>query len=216
MSIKHNPGQIERNTAAGNLIYRWAHDPSNTVFVDIGSWNGKGTTQCIMDALIKRFDDCVCYSLETNREFHLIAKEYWDSRLQGYNSMISSRLQLMHGRIIEPEEVPSLEEVMKSKHSHNQWPRFYKEFFDAVDDGCPNVMNTLPESIDVLILDGGEFTTYAEYQKLKDRSRIIFCDDSSKYKCEKIRAELLEDKNFKVIVDEPTDRNGFCAFERVE
>jgi hypothetical protein len=41
------------------------------------------------------------------------------------------------------------------------------------------------------------------------------CDDSSKYKCEKIRLQLLDDKDYKVLIDAPDQRNGFCAFEYI-
>ena len=76
------------------------------------------------------------------------------------------------------------------------------------------MLDALPEKIDVLILDGGEFTTYAEYLLLKDRTRVLVCDDSSKYKCEKIREELLADESYETLIDAPTQRNGFCAFAR--
>jgi hypothetical protein len=214
MSIEGLVGQISRGSIAGDFIYNLAKDRDNKIFVDIGIWNGKGSTQCIMDALTERLDECMVYALETNKEFYAGAVRYWDNRLYNYNSIVQSKLKLIHGRIVEPEDTPSLSEVMESSHSHDRWPQFYREFFDAVEAGCPNVLSTIPAQIDVLILDGGEFTTYAEYKLLKERSRILVCDDSAKYKCEKIRLQLLEDKNYKVLIDMPDQRNGFCAFER--
>tara|TARA_R110002074_G_scaffold5041_1_gene24811 strand:+ start:365 stop:1015 length:651 start_codon:yes stop_codon:yes gene_type:complete len=215
MSIENQQGQMTIGSTAGLVLYKLAKDPDNQIFVEIGSWNGRGTTQCIMEPLTQRLDDCVVYSLEVNKEFHNIAKRVWETKLRRYNSVMQSKLKLIWGRIVNEEDVPELEEVMKSEHSHDRWPLFYREFFDACDAGCPNVIEQMPEKIDVLVLDGGEFTTYADYQILRDRSKIIFCDDSSKYKCEKVRAELLEDKNFKTLHDEPRVRNGFCVFERI-
>jgi len=215
MSIENQQGQMTIGSTAGLVLYKLAKDPDNQTFVEIGSWNGRGTTQCIMEPLIQRLDDYVVYSLEVNKEFHNIAKRVWETKLRRYNSVIQTKLKLIWGRIVNEEDVPELEEVMKSEHSHDRWPLFYREFFDACTAGCPNVLEQIPEKIDVLVLDGGEFTTYAEYQKLKDRSKIIFCDDSAKYKCEKVRAELLEDKNFKTLVDDQENRHGFCAFERI-
>ena len=215
MSIENQQGQMTIGSIAGNVLYKLAKDPNNQIFVEIGSWNGRGTTQCIMEPLIQRLDDYVVYSLEVNKEFHNIAKRIWETKLRRYNSITQSKLKLIWGRIVNEEEVPELEEVMKSEHSHSRWPLFYREFFDSCEAGCPNVLEQIPEKIDVLVLDGGEFTTYAEYQKLKDRSKIIFCDDSAKYKCEKIRAELLEDEDFRTLVDNQESRHGFCAFERI-
>jgi hypothetical protein len=215
MSIESLVGQITRGSVAGDFIYNLAQNHDNKIFVDIGFWNGKGSTQCIMDALIERLDECVVYALETDKEFYDGAVKYWDDRLCMYNSIVKSKLKLIHGRVIEPEAAPSLAEVMKSCHSHDRWPQFYREFFDAVEAGCPNVLSDIPAQIDVLILDGGEFTTHAEYELFKDRSRILVCDDSSKYKCEKIRLQLLDDKDYKVLIDAPDQRNGFCAFEYI-
>ena len=215
MSIENQQGQMTIGSTAGLVLYKLAKDPDNQTFVEIGSWNGRGTTQCIMEPLIQRLDDYVVYSLEVNKEFHNIAKRIWETKLRRYNSITQSKLKLIWGRIVNEEEVPELEEVMKSEHSHSRWPLFYREFFDSCEAGCPNVLEQIPEKIDVLVLDGGEFTTYAEYQKLKDRSKIIFCDDSAKYKCEKIRAELLEDEDFRTLVDNQESRHGFCAFERI-
>jgi hypothetical protein len=208
-------GQINRGGLAGDFIYASAQNPDNKVFVEIGSWNGQGSTKCIMDALIDRFDDCVLYSLEANKPFYGLAVDYWGQRLRSYSTVIQNRLKLIHGRIIDVDEMIPLEELMKSDRAKELWPRFYENDLKSFET-CENVFDVLPEQIDVLILDGGEFTTELEYRKLKDRSRIIICDDSSEYKCEKIRAELLEDSTFKVIIDEPAQRNGFCAFERIE
>jgi len=215
MSIENENGQMGRGSRAGVVIYRLAKDPANQVFVEIGTWNGRGSTQCIMEPFLQRIDECVLYSLEVNIEFHNIAKKVWKRKLRRYSSVMQSKLKLIWGRVVNEEDVPELEEVMKSEHSHDQWPLVYREFFDACDAGCPNVIEQIPQEIDVLVLDGGEFTTYAEYQILKDRSKIIFCDDSAMYKCEKVRAELLEDENFRVLYDEPETRNGFCVFERI-
>ena len=215
MSIENLEGQLRPQSRAGIILYNLAKEANNKVFVEIGSWNGRGSTRCIMNALIHRLDGCQLHSLEVNKEFHEIAQRFWDKKLRKYNTVIQSKLNLIWGRVVNEQDVPSLEEVMKSKHSHDRWPVFYREFFDACTAGCPNVIEQIPQKIDVLVLDGGEFTTYADYQILKDRSKIIFCDDSAKYKCEKVRAELLEDENFRTLHDEPTTRNGFCVFERI-
>ena len=217
MSIENQQGQMTIGSTAGLVLYKLAKDTDNQVFVEIGTWNGRGSTQCIMEPLLQRIDDCVLYSLEVNREFHNFAKETWNRKLRRYGTSASAKLKLIWGHVIEDEDdnVPTLAEVMKSEHSHDKWPQYYREFFDARDAGCPNVISEIPDKIDVLLLDGGEFTSYADYQTLKDRSKIIFCDDSARYKCEKVRAELLEDENFRTLYDEPDTRHGFCVFERI-
>ena len=214
MTVTIGTGQINRGTMAGDFIYQISLNENNKIFVEIGSWNGRGSTQCVMSALINRFDDCVMYSLEADRYFYESGRDYWKRRLQNYSSVIEDRLKLIHGRIIEASEMLPIEEIMKDPLAKPEWPQFYANDLKNFKT-CNNVEHLLPETIDVLILDGGEFTTDIEYQKLKDRSRIIICDDSRTYKCAKIRKELLEDSDFITLIDEQGYRNGFCAFERV-
>ena len=109
--------------------------------------------------------------------------------------------------------MPPIEKLRESRHWIDDMLRWYREDMSNYSN-CPNVFDLMPESIDVLILDGGEFMTQMEFRKLKDRSRIIVCDDSSIYKCEAIREELLNDTSYSTLVDRPDLRNGFCAFEK--
>jgi hypothetical protein len=215
MTVPIGAGQINRGSLAGDFIYETSQNENNKIFVEIGSWNGRGSTKCVMDALVDRFDECILYSLEASKPFFESGREYWRHRLQSYNSIIQGRLKLIHGRIMEASDMLSIDEIMKDPMAKPEWRRFYANDLESFKT-CENVENLLPETIDVLILDGGEFTTEIEYQKLKDRSRIIICDDSSMYKCDKIRKELIEDTNFVTLIDEPKARNGFCAFERVK
>ena len=212
-------GQINRGSAAGDFIYEIARSSENKIFVEIGTWNGQGSTKCVMDALVKRQDGCALYSLEADKNFYDISQQYWQERLQPFSEDIKGRLRLIYGSIISENELPSLDELYKSRHwvgpegGNGGYSNWY-----ATDvrnyNNCPHVLDILPRDIDVLILDGGEFSTDAEFSKLKSRSKIIICDDSSIYKCERIRQQLLEDPTYSVLVDTPDDRNGFCAFRR--
>ena len=78
-------------------------------------------------------------------------------------------------------------------------------------------MEFIPKQIDFLILDGGEFSSWIEYQLLKDRSKIIFLDDTRPpvIKNYKAREDLLSSKNHKLIIDKLESRNGFCIFEKI-
>jgi hypothetical protein len=67
---------------------------------------------------------------------------------------------------------------------------------EALKD-CPQVFGLIPDSIDALFLDGGEFSTKKEYDLLSDR------------KCFAIANEIRTGATpFKIIVDS-TERNGF-------
>ena len=68
----------------------------------------------------------------------------------------------------------------------------------------------LPEIFDVVLLDGGEFTTYYEFQMLKDRSKIIILDDINTDKCKLIVKEIESAPElWKIIKKDTTSRNGY-------
>jgi len=76
---------------------------------------------------------------------------------------------------------------------------------------CPNILPQIPDQIDLLILDGGEFSTYAEWVVLKDRSKIIMLDDTKVLKCKQIVTESLADPTYHLLM-ESDERNGFHVF----
>lgn len=209
-------GQINLGSIAGDFIYKTCLMPQNNIIVEIGTWNGLGSTKCAMKALIdKEFSEQdKMFSIETSKKMHDLAVQNWQTVLLGFNSLIGEKLNLIHGRIIEKEELIPLEELRNYKDYISDWENWYKQDLENIQI-CKNVLEDLPKNIDVLILDGGEFSTLAEFYKLKDRSRVIICDDSNITKCKKVRQILLEDKSFKIMIDLPNERNGFCAFERI-
>jgi hypothetical protein len=72
----------------------------------------------------------------------------------------------------------------------------------------------LPEIFDVILLDGGEFTTYYEFQILKNRCKILMLDDINVDKCKLIVEEIKSDKSWKIIKNDNT-RNGYLIAEKL-
>jgi len=72
----------------------------------------------------------------------------------------------------------------------------------------------LPEIFDVILLDGGEFTTYYEFQILKTRCKILMLDDTNVDKCKLIVKEIKSDKSWKIIKSNNV-RNGYLIAEKL-
>ena len=127
------------------------------------------------------------------------------------------KLHLLYGRIIEAEELVSAEEVQKhsrfQQHPWLEWrTRNIKEYGQ-----CENILEQLPKEIDVLLLDGGQFSTRAEFNKLKDRTKIVLLDDTMSFKTEKAREDILADsESWTVVFDEIADRHGVFMACRTE
>lgn len=206
-------GQINRGSLFGERLFKLATDRSFHSFVEIGTWNGEGSTQCLMDGLLSRNDDSHLTSLESDLSMHEAAKAYWSSRLPLDQA---PRLKLIHGRLVEEAELLSAEDI-QSDHKFRQHPWLEwrdKDIADYVK--CDRVDGLLPEVIDVLLLDGGEFSTYAEFRRLSPRTKVVALDDTAAFKTERIRKELLADSAWVTLCDLPRERNGIYIGRRRE
>jgi hypothetical protein len=200
MSIK---GQILEDSLFADFICRIIQEYSPKNIVEIGTWKGLGSTKRIIDAIIKNNLDCNFISLETNKEFYDEAKQ----NLNEYTNYVN----LVYGRIIEIIDVENF--VLSHKLTYQEQSWFNEDISNLIL--TPNVITSIPEEIDFLLLDGGEFSTYSEWLKLKDRSKIIALDDTNTTKCKKIKQEILSGKYpyYKVIIDS-NDRNGFMFLRK--
>ena len=70
----------------------------------------------------------------------------------------------------------------------------------------------LPEVFDVVLLHGGEFTTYFEFQIIKDRCKYLLLDDINVAKCRKIVEEIKsQPEKWEIVEENKTERNGFLV-----
>lgn len=196
-------GQINRGSLLGEHIFRLSKNPEIKVIVEIGTWNGLGSTKCIYDGIIQGLKkEHLVLSIECNFTRH---KEAIMNLLPLLN------FNFIHGAIITEEELSK----EKEKHGNNPW--LLEDLNNLKTAPC--IINQIPDKIDLLILDGGEFSSFLEFQKLWKKSRFIILDDTNKELSNKnweVRNFILSDsKKFKVIEDNLKDRNGFLICEKL-
>jgi len=209
-------GQINLGSQLGDAIFELASNSKHTSFLESGTWNGEGSTKCFIDALKDRDDDWRFYSLESDVAFFNLATAYYGE----FPERHKEKFHLIYGTILEDPvaaikdsgfDLDSLKEQGKYKA---QYEAFLAHDLNAYAE-CKCVIGDLPSHIDVVLLDGGEFTTYAEFLALVDRTRIFILDDSDRLKTNKIRQELTDSDQWKLLL-KGTDRNGFCIFESTQ
>jgi hypothetical protein len=200
MSIK---GQILENSLFADFIDQIIQKYSPKNIVEIGTWKGLGSTKRIIDALIKNNINSNFISLETNKIFYDEAKQ----NLNEYTNYVN----LVYGRIVEIIDVENF--VLSHELTYQEQGWFNEDISNLIL--TPNVISSIPEEIDFLLLDGGEFSTYSEWLKLKDRSQIIALDDTNTTKCKKIKQEIISGKYpyYEIIIDS-NDRNGFMFLKK--
>jgi hypothetical protein len=197
-------GQIH-NDSFSNIITNYASNLNYKNFLEIGTWNGYGSTRAFSNGFKNRTDDYIFYSLECNKDkCNDAAKLYEDNdKINILNEVIWNE---------QPENFyeifPQCLENELYKHWNNVDILNMKE--------CDLFLNrsNLPEIFDIILLDGGEFTTYHEFQILKNRCKILMLDDIYCDKCKLIVEEIKSDSSWKILnVDNV--RNGYMIAEKI-
>ena len=71
----------------------------------------------------------------------------------------------------------------------------------------------IPKIFDFVLLDGGDCTTYFDFQAIKDRSIYIFINDINNIKGKRIIAEISNNKNWRCIFHSKNE--GFVLIENI-
>jgi len=167
-------GMINRGSSVGEFIFETVKRKDIKTIVEIGTYNGLGTTKCIYDGIIASGKkDYLVISLECNLSMHNQAKGNLTPPLRNFN--------LVYGTITDLDEI--LPQMQAERAARGQLPWLDEELHHLKN--VPNVMHMMPEVIDFLILDGGEYSSAKDWDKLHERSRIIHLDDT--------RPDMLED-----------------------
>lgn len=191
-------GQINLGSELGNIILNYARDEKYISYLEVGTWNGQGSTRCFIEGLKDRDNECVFISLEACPNFYKEATNYC-------KEFLNDRIQLVHGRIVENDEL-----IDGNKPIH--------ERFLAGDLAnyatCPNVWEDIKDrTFDVVLLDGGEFSTYAEFKKLEPLSKVLILDDSKMLKNQQVVKDLNSNPKWR-LVKSSNGRNGFAIYEK--
>jgi len=200
----HNVGQI-CNDKFSNRITEYASDLRNTTFLEIGTWNGMGSTRAFSNGLKDRNDEYVFYSLECNKDKCNDAKKLYAD---------NDKIHILN-EVIWNEEPRDFYDIFPQCLTNNMY-RHWNEV-DLINMKKCNLFLSrpnLPEVFDVVLLDGGEFTTYYEFQLLKHRCKILMLDDVNVDKCKLIVKELESDPSWRIIQKDNT-RNGFLIAEKL-
>lgn len=207
MSFQATPtGQITRQTPEGEELYQrlysLSHSGAIQTIVEIGTWNGQGSTRCILEAV--QGTPVSVWSLECNKEKMDIAK-------QNLKSLLTTTTHLLHGTIVDSAEVMSNPEILEPFEDEIQ-----QEWLIADMKNCataPHVLSDLPDTINVLVLDGGEYTTLHEFTLLFPRcTYFIALDDTLTTKSKYVYKILLEHPEWTEVYKSDA-RNGFSLFQ---
>jgi hypothetical protein len=185
---KNAPGLIRRDTESGKLIEKVILENSLVNILDIGTWNGLGSTKTLLEILKDNFESYSLVSIETDKIFYRQA-------LKNLKPLLNPSTQLLLGRIIEIDELPESFDIDFEAAGlipdNVEWLiqdiRRYKK--------VENVFDSLPTQFDFILFDGGEFSNYSEFLKLYKTTQYFGLDDTNTYKQYEVIKYI--EKNFK-------------------
>ena len=199
-------GQIQMDSLLGREIFNISNRQDVRNIIEVGTWNGQGSTVCVMNAIINKTNS-ILYSIEANKEMYERAVSFWNK----YDT--SNKLNLINGTL--HNKIVSRDYIMKWFNT-NHVPYENEHYIPEKKCLESNVVNTdIFKDMDVIILDGGEYTTKEDFNILtKFKPSFIVMDDSNVFKCKDCRQILLNLSEYILYSEDLNDRNGWSIFIR--
>lgn len=176
--------------------------------IEIGSWDGAGSTTVLMHALEPMRDKrLVCIEPDAHRHAalqRLVANKPWIATVC---SRSVSRQNMTHREF---------DDVWRSPYNRLLYPEAQvREWFSEQRDG-PGYLETLTdERFDAALIDGCEFCGWDDYRLLKNRVRVLMLDDVfHAFKCSRAHEDLRCDPKWSCIWSSAFIRNGASIWVR--
>ena len=192
MKRKRKPrGQVNRNLypekLLGDFLYAEALKEENKTFVETGTWNGQGSTWCILEGILNsKKENYSFFSLEVCSKMHNKALKFLP-KVDNFFPML--------GKITdEALDLDSQDDSFFSRHSKDTMKGWLEQDMQNLKD-VPNVLHRIPEQIDVLFLDGSEFQGFQEWEILAPRSKTILLDDTHALKFNRLKNLVMENQD---------------------
>ena len=190
-------GQITLDTEFGRKLKELAEDPKYQVFVEVGAWNGQGSTLCLAEGLRGRKDGAQLISFEANKNWWRVAAAFWKGQ-EG------APVRVLWGRLAERMMTES--EIVENALYDTIKDHFNLHFKQDVEDFASAPLVHM-RRCDVAILDGGEFSGYYDWKAIEPLApRVVCLDDIRVMKNSKVLVDLMS-KNWSVVWM-TTERNG--------
>ena len=121
------------------------------------------------------------------------------------------------GRIVEVEELINIDECDDNVFTHYNKETAKGWLVEDVQNykDVENVLDQMPDKIDLLILDGGEFSGLSEFKKLKNRTTYFVLDDTLLIKNNEVANIMRNDSDYQILYDNAFDRNGFLISKKI-
>lgn len=193
-------GEITLGSSFGQALSNVAA-LSHTI-IEIGSGSGLGSTACLAHGL--SLHACL-YAVEAAPERATACSDNYadDQRIHVLQGVVSSNALMTRGQVLDHALYSTIED------HYIQW--YTKEADDYTS--AVNVADKLPARCDMLLLDGGEFSTWGDWLVLRDMQPTwIALDDVNVIKTNAIASHLVAQGWKRVFHTD--ERNGSSIFQK--
>lgn len=215
-------GEITKSDSFGSAIIDTVLKYKINIILEIGSWDGSGSTACFYEAM-KQLDDpklLTCLEVEPSR-FEILqqvtSKHEW---IKCYNRSSITYDELVYKDFEEIWNSP-YNGIQKIEYgSEENKKNMVRSWFEQDIANLKRyekgfLSENKNEFYQGALIDGGEFNGYTEYLLLKDRVNFFFLDDYYKaFKTRQVAHELESSGEWDTLVAEKDLRNGFAILKR--
>ena len=192
-------GQILESTQLGKWISVLAAEADVHSIVEIGTWKGLGSTLLIARSLAQTGKAAKFLSIEARKDFHDLAMR---------NLAQESSVELLWGTIVSKSDLD------RENLEEHELPWLQED--ETAIASAPNLASSMPDVVDLLVLDGGEFSTWAEFSFLLPRlTRYLVLDDTRVRKARKVERFLTSAGGW-YRIGQGFDRNGWSVWVLAE
>jgi hypothetical protein len=208
--------EIHLNEPFGYDIYQTVIKYGLSNNLEIGSWDGEGSTRCFVEAM---------KMLASPKELNCIeiVKDKFDILSERYISYDFVKCHNCSSISYEDLIYRDFEQVWNSEYNNIRIRGLYPK--ELVNQWFDRDLETIKTSnsfdykkydfFDGVLIDGSEFTGYSEFKLLKDKTKVFFLDDvHSVFKCYQIYDELMRDDTWTLVTENPYNRNGYAIFSK--
>ena len=204
-------GQHNEHTSFGRALEKIAGRPGVETVVEVGTWDGQGTTLQVAKGLASaphKANPPRLVTVEADPAFFEKATLFWSRQASipehVHIDVALGRISTRFARWIDVKAHPGFDDRMK------EW----YETESALYHGSSPVPVSPP--LDMVVLDGGEYTTTGDWEVLEQaRPKFVAVNNANLFKGEKVYAALSESPNWEIVESDADNGIAWAIFERV-
>lgn len=118
-------GRINLTSTLGKIIFDLASKSENVILVEIGTWNGLGSTKCFIEGLLINKESRL-FSVENNQEKIDFARKIWTPFIQENNLNVEFlNGTLVPNHVVDKWLLENNVELLPDQLIKNRWEKFY-------------------------------------------------------------------------------------------